>query len=70
VKLYKYLINFKSYKFTEVIPIMFSKAFTKTIIFYLFLIFLSQLSFKAPSVKAYGGLANVAQAPVAKKVET
>jgi hypothetical protein len=49
---------------------MFSKAFTKTIIFYLFLIFLSQLSFKAPSVKAYGGLANVAQAPVAKKVET
>ena len=30
---------------------------------------MSQLAFKAPSVKAYGGLANVAQAPVVKKIE-
>ncbi|MFN5538790.1 MAG: hypothetical protein ACK481_01835 [Candidatus Melainabacteria bacterium] len=41
---------------------MFSKAFTKkTIIFYLFLILLSQLAFKAPSVKAYGALGGVAE---------
>ena len=43
---------------------MFSKAFTKkTIIFYLFLILLSQLAFKAPSVKAYGALGGVGQSP-------
>jgi hypothetical protein len=44
---------------------MFSKAFTKkTIIFYLFLILLSQLAFKAPSVKAYGALGGVDQSGV------